>query len=108
MDERDRRYDERFDAQAVALTKAEASTERRLELLNEFKELAAQKDDNFVTKDVLSRAETSIDTRLKKLESRNDIGEGARTSRFAMWLWFSIGFSIAGALFAAAARALKL
>ena len=50
MDERDRRYEQRFRAQEEAVSKAEHSTEKRLEGMNEFRSQLKDQQATFVTR----------------------------------------------------------
>lgn len=44
LDERDRRYQERFEAQQIALSKVETATEKRFESVNEFRKAMNDRD----------------------------------------------------------------
>lgn len=44
MDERDKRYEQRFQSQQAAITKAEVATEKRFESVNEFRRAMSDRD----------------------------------------------------------------
>lgn len=110
MDERDKRYEQRFTDQSTALLKAESALDRRLEGLNELRKIV---DDTY--KNLMPRSEAmalltaitvkiedhqkqdlilhgTVDGRLTAMSSRIDLKEGettgskdSRSAALAIW-----------------------
>jgi hypothetical protein len=87
MDERDRRYGERFDAQEKAVaaalaaaekavTKAEIATEKRLEGLNELRQLANDQAANFMPKTESEIRLAALGKEIDDLRTSRDVGMG--------------------------------
>lgn len=85
--------DLRFDENARALDKAEASMAARLESMNEFREALKDAQAKFVTRDELGTWRDPIEGRIKSLElSRAEIsGKASQTGLLVSYLIASIG-----------------
>jgi hypothetical protein len=86
-DERDHRYEDRFNSQENAVVVALASINRRLDLLNESRQTIA---DMIATSPSRAEVKTSfaaIETELKHINTRLDLGEGTHAGRGSMWGW---------------------
>jgi hypothetical protein len=92
MDERDRRYSERFEAQERAVSaalasakeavvKAENATERRLEGLNELSQMNTDMADQFMPKAEAEIRLASIGKEIGMLRSFSDVGVGRLAGR---------------------------
>lgn len=73
LDERDRRYQERFEAQQQALGKVEQATEKRFESVNEFRKAMGDRDILYMPRAEAMSQYTSI---LEKIDghAREDLG----------------------------------
>ncbi len=112
MDERDRRYEQRFQAQQdamdaalvaakEALAKNDAVLEARLQLLNEFRAAMSDRDRDFIPR-------TEVEVRMRAVEKRVDSMEGKADGSWRTWAYVSGAVAVLIALGALAARAAKL
>lgn len=78
MDERDRRYGERFDASQKAVEKATAALERRLEGMNEIRAAMSEQAATFLPRTEYDTAHDALVTRVTELNDRMNRAEGSR------------------------------
>jgi Flp pilus assembly protein TadB len=96
MTERDRRYEQRFEAMdektslaltssEKAVTKAETATEKRFDSVNEFRSTLSDQANTFLPKGESNEKFKAYDDRLKSLEARLNRSEGVGSGLKAMW-----------------------
>jgi hypothetical protein len=106
MDERDRRYGERFDAQEKAVaaalaaakeavTKAEVATEKRLEGLNELRKMSSDQASLFMPKTEAEIRLAALGKDVDDLRTSRDVGTGRFVGREAgtadnRWLYGAV------------------
>lgn len=108
MDEMDKRYQQRFEAQEKAIAKSEAAYDKRFESVNEFRGQLSDQVSTFLSRNEFNMAHTSlaekvsisIDSIINKIESLNkglsdriddlrefrDKSEGQSSSISSAWL----------------------
>jgi len=88
LEERDKRYDERFKAQEAAILKAEAATERRFQSVNEFRQTLSDQATGFFMRNEALMKFDSFDEKIDGLkkdiqslrESRSESAGGISTT----------------------------
>jgi hypothetical protein len=104
FEQRDLRYQQRFDAQTSAIdaallaakeavTKAEISTERRFDSVNEFRETLSDQAGEFVTRAEFDAVRSAAEERLRDITTRMDKAEGKSTGYGALYGWALAGIS---------------
>ena len=81
LDERDRRYRERFESQGKAIDTALIATERRFEGVNEFRKTLSDQAGTFATRDQVE----ALRTLMAAMAARLDRQEGRSTGLGAGW-----------------------
>lgn len=112
LDERDRRYSERFDAQEganrlaldaaeKAVLKAETAAERRFEGVNEFRQTLSDQAATFITRKEVEALLSGVNQTLGRLDTANSTHTGRSVGMVQLW-----GFIVGAVGIAAAAAAL--
>jgi hypothetical protein len=101
MDERELRYSQRFDAQEKAVLKAEASTEKRFESVNEFRNTLKDQQNTFLPRAEYEAAHKDLFNQIGQLSSRMDKKDGEKTGSVDVrgWIFGAAGIIIAIASF---------
>jgi hypothetical protein len=76
LDERDRRYEQRFESQKEAVSKATAALERRLEGMNEIRAAMSEQAATFLPRGEYDSAHDSLVARVNDLNDRINRTEG--------------------------------
>lgn len=87
----DRRYSERFEAQQLAIQKADTATEKRLESVNEFRKSLNDQAEKLMPRQESQSLHAAARERIDSLASRLDKIEGQRSGVDASWIYL-IGF----------------
>ncbi len=114
ISERDRAYNQRFEAQEKAVTnalaaaekavtKAELAAEKRFDAVNEFRGQLKDQASNFVTRNEIDIRFRSLEEKIVAVERGRNLTEGSREG--TRWLW---GTLIAAATLIIAMIALKI
>jgi len=89
--------DQRFADNDKAVLAALASTDKRLDGMNEFRQALSDQQKNFLTREEFTRAHSDLVTQVTQLNSRMDKREGEKTESNNIY-GYAVG--IAGVLFA--------
>jgi len=94
FEEREIRNAQRFASQEEAVKKAEASTEKRLESVNEFRNTLRDQQTSFLPRPEYEAAHKDLVNQITVLNSRMDKKEGEKTGNTEVWGWVvgAIGF----------------
>lgn len=108
MDERDTRYQQRFDAQQLGLTdalkaaekavvKAEVATDKRFEGVNEFRETLSDQANTFMTRHEYSAAHDALVEKVEAIAKIQDNAVGHSQGLTAGWgyLVAAVGLAVA-------------
>lgn len=82
LNERDRRYEQRFRAQQEAIAKAERATELRFGSVNEFRQTLTDQANEFASQESLDGLRDRID----RLEKIIHLGEGKAHGSKSLWI----------------------
>ncbi len=96
LGERDRRYEERFNAQERANTIALSAANERLARMNEFRDQLTDQAGTFVTREELNARLEAINGTLTRLDSHDAANRGRGLGMTQLW---AIIVGIAGLLF---------
>ena len=86
LDERDKRYEERFEAMQVAVQKAEAATEKRFESVNEFRSQLSDQSRTFMPRSESETLHNNEHLRLDGIEKRVEKMENVKQGGIQMWV----------------------
>lgn len=81
LNERDKRYEQRFRAQQEAIAKAERATELRFAGVNEFRQALSDQAEEFASQESLDTLRDRVD----KLEKIVNLGEGRDSGSKGLW-----------------------
>jgi hypothetical protein len=81
----DRRYEQRFEAQGVALLKTETALERRFEGVNEFRATLADQQGRFIAKSEVDEMRRALEARTVDLKERLDALTAERKGIVGGW-----------------------
>jgi hypothetical protein len=112
LDERDRRYNERFTAQEganhlaleaaeKAVLKAETAAERRFEGVNEFRQTLSDQARDFITRKEVEALLLGVNATLSRLDTANTANTGRGVGMGQLWGWVvaAAGLALAAAAF---------
>jgi hypothetical protein len=94
LGERDKRFDQRFDQQDRAVTKAEVATEKRFEGVNEFRKTLADQQRTFIPRQEAESMFKNINVKLGEYCSKLDRIENMKQGGNVVWAYVLAGISI--------------
>lgn len=106
LKEMDLRQQQRFEAQEISIAKADAATEKRLEAVNEFRQVLTDQANTFMSRTEVNQALRSLSDKIASLENRVNIHDGQQSGtsqatqdrRSNIGQWVAIGVAVIAAL----------
>jgi hypothetical protein len=104
LDERDKRFDQRFNQMDRAVTKAEVATEKRFESVNEFRNTLADQQRTFIPRKEAEMLFKNINDKLNIYCSKLDKIENMKQGGNVVWAYILSGVSLFAAIIAIVTR----